>query len=254
MIKKIRLCLLISIISFYSSLPSLAMDQDQEIRNRITRKIAKYEIKINDLRRLLENFQINPSPPTAPLPVPQKNIPNQIANQQEPITPPNTHQQIPRQINSQEITDDQIRLYIRGMHNNGNGRTLADIGELLGYSPDISQSTPQGKSTGKSAVSKFLSGQNSPTVCKKFRKRVREGVIHFPPLQPENNNEVLGSGNTIPLNPPQLALSNELPQNHPPVTAVPRTNIIASGEGAVATITTATTSVSIGTTTTTNNN
>ena len=181
MSKNIRLCLLVSIISLHLSLPSLAMenDQDQEVINRITRKIAKYEIKISDLRRLLENFQIkeenqNPKPSPSPREI---NI-----NLRGQTTPLHTHQKISHQTTPQEITQDQIRSHIQKMYNNGKGLTLAQIGERLGYLPDKSKSTPDGNSTGKAMVKKFLDGDDSPSLCNKFRAKVQTGDIKFSPL------------------------------------------------------------------------
>jgi len=180
MLKNIRLCsLLFSIILLHLSLPSLAMndDQDQEVRNRMTRKIAKYEIKINDLRRLLEIFHINegnetPSPTTSPREV--------VIDLPVPTTPPHVPLQILHPVTPQEITPDQIREHISLMCSRGT--TYEDIGVILGYSPDKKQGTPDGKSTGKAAVSKFMSGRNSPSFRNKFREKVRTGAILFSPL------------------------------------------------------------------------
>jgi len=175
MLKNIRLCLLISIISLHLSLPSLAMnnDQDQEVRNRITKKIAKYEIKINDLRRLLENFHINETPiPTTP--------PREVdIDPLVPTTPPHNPPQILHLVAPQEITQDQIRTSLREMYDSGN-YTYATLGELLGYEPDKTESTPNGKSTGKAAVKRIFDGTPSPGLCDKFRERVRNGTIPFP--------------------------------------------------------------------------
>ncbi|MBY0293118.1 MAG: hypothetical protein K2W92_07525 [Alphaproteobacteria bacterium] len=67
MIKKFRLCLLISVLSLHSSPPSFAMDDDKEIVNRIKQrisiskdKIEKKIIKIRDLEILLQKLEVSP--------------------------------------------------------------------------------------------------------------------------------------------------------------------------------------------------
>jgi hypothetical protein len=180
MLKNIRLCLLVSIISLHLSFPSLAMnndqDQDQEIRNRITSKIAKYEVKIRDLTRFLGLLQINGEDETPVPTTPPREI---VIDLPVPTTPLHAPLPIPHPVT--EITEDQIRTYLQEMYDSGN-HTYADIGVLLGYEPDKLADTPDGKSTGKTAVRRFLEGHNSQTICNRFRERVRNGNIHFPAM------------------------------------------------------------------------
>ena len=68
MIKKFKLCLLSLILSLHFSLPSVAMEDDQEIVNRITKrinnskeKIKKHETKIKDFDLFLQKIHINPN-------------------------------------------------------------------------------------------------------------------------------------------------------------------------------------------------
>lgn len=175
MLKKIRLCLLFSIISLHFSFPSLAMnnDHDQEVRSRITRKIAKYELKIRDLTRFLEALQINEGNET-PIPT---TPPREVIDPPVPTTPTHVPLPIPHPVT--EITQDQIRGHLRAMYDSGN-YTYATLGELLGYEPDKTESTPNGKSTGKTAVKRILDGTPSPGICERFRERVRNGTIPFP--------------------------------------------------------------------------
>lgn len=177
MLKNIRLCsLLFSIISLHLSFPSLAMnnDQDQEVRNRITSKIAKYEVKIRDLTRFLGLLQINGGDETPVPTIP----PREVIDPPVPTTTPHRTPQTLGLAAPQEITPSQIREHIRGLC--ASGTTYEDIGVLLGYPPDKKPDTPDGKSTGKAAVSKFMSGADSPSFCRKFRERVRNGNIRFP--------------------------------------------------------------------------
>ncbi len=177
MLKNIRLCsLLFSIISLHLSFPSLAMnnDQDEGVRNRITSKIAKYEVKIRDLTRFLGLLQINGGDETPVPTTPPREI---VIDLPVPTTP--THAPLPIPHPVTEITEDQIRTYLQEMYDSGN-HTYADIGVLLGYEPDKLADTPDGKSTGKTAVKRFLDGHNSQNIFNRFRERVRNGTIPFP--------------------------------------------------------------------------
>ncbi len=138
-------------------------DQDQQVRDRITRKISKYEIKISDLRRLLENFQINqenerPRPTTPPREV--------DINPQVPTTPLYAPQQILPQpdffsiqqsslYQQRPLSNEEVVEYLQRFKRDNN-LTQADLARIFGYAD-------KENSTGQAAVSDAFSGRTPPS-------------------------------------------------------------------------------------------